>query len=242
MSLQEQKSPWGYINQSRKKYLRRPLGGAAHRQQVAQALISCEQHVCFPAGACACSRLLTLHPSGGGPDMRDALMPLTCCVHVLKPPELKWSLLQAALCICHQADLTAIKYLQTKQLERDILQNQLIIHWQSSQKLFLFWCRGGGGGASIRVRTPVVFQKGTKEPDACSQCCLLTQVWLREAWNTRLIPTLRYTGSDLWYCTSVISVCEEIRLPCLHQSREWKLWSAAYATFVLFIFNAASYP
>lgn len=35
-----------------------------------------------------------------------------------KSLELKWSLTQAIICICHHADLTTMKYLQTKQLER----------------------------------------------------------------------------------------------------------------------------
>lgn len=61
-----------------------------------------------------------------------------------KRPELTWSLLQAAFCIRRRADLTPMKYLQTKQLERVILQNQSIIHCQSSQKLFLFILMLGG--------------------------------------------------------------------------------------------------
>lgn len=52
-----------------------------------------------------------------------------------------------------------MKYLQTKQLDNDILQkNQWIIHLQSSEKLFfiLLLYRDAGGDASIRSSVPVV--------------------------------------------------------------------------------------
>lgn len=74
--------------------------------------------------------------------------------------ELRWSLSQASLSFSRQSELmTHMKYLQTKQLDNDILQkNQWIIHLQSSEKLFfiLLLYRDAGGDASIRSSVPVV--------------------------------------------------------------------------------------